>query len=124
MSKNQETICEITIGGQTRVGMFPRLPVRYFLQASLRSALGLADGSEPDPFAVPMVYFAIVGLCWPTAIKPTFRDCHTTRQNMAPPSMSIWPTSTPVLISCLKWLRLPCRCWRQCLARFKSLTPP
>jgi hypothetical protein len=75
MSKNQDTICEITIGGQTRVGMFPRLPVRYFLQASLRSALGLADGSEPDPFAVPMVYFAIVGLCWPTAIKPTFRDC-------------------------------------------------
>ncbi|MCK5550341.1 MAG: hypothetical protein KAI41_07400 [Hyphomicrobiaceae bacterium] len=75
MSKNQETTCEITIGGQTRVGMFPRLPVRYFLQASLRNALGMADGSEPDAFAIPMVYFAIVGVCWPTPIRPSFREC-------------------------------------------------
>lgn len=74
MSKNQE-ICEITIGGQTRVGEFPRMPVRFFLQVALRQALGLTDGSTADPFAVPMVYFSIIGVCWPTPIEPTFRQC-------------------------------------------------
>lgn len=80
MNRNQET-CDITIGGQTRTGAFPRLPVRFFLQASLRNALGLAENSEPDPYAIPMVYFSIVGVCWPTPITPTFQACrHNTSE--------------------------------------------
>jgi hypothetical protein len=80
MSKNQET-CDITIGGQTRIGAFPRMPIRYFLQASLRSALGLAEDAEPDAYAIPMVYFSVIGVCWPTPITPSFQACrHNTSE--------------------------------------------
>lgn len=92
MNGNQET-CEITVGGQLHVGEFPRAPVRFKLQRALQDALGFTDwdrkemtnrGPDDDPivpsgegdeYAVPMIYFAAVGICWPEPIQPTFRQC-------------------------------------------------
>lgn len=92
MSRNQET-CDITIDGQLRVGVFPRAPVIFKLQRSLQEALGFTDfdrrmmakrkpddppiepSDEGDGFAIPQIYFAALGICWPEKIEPTFKEC-------------------------------------------------
>lgn len=74
---------EITINGILVVGEMPRVPTRFLLQGKLRRALGYtphddemmaaAEGDpkiEPsadgDSFAIQMIYYAVVGLCWAT----------------------------------------------------------
>lgn len=92
MTANQET-CDIRIGGDNRIGVFPRVPVRFLLQRALQDALGytaadrraMAERAEDDPpiepsgtadeYAIPLCYYAVVGSCWPDRIEPTLRQC-------------------------------------------------
>lgn len=89
---NQENTCDIKIGKDNRIGQFPRVPVRFLLQKALRTAMGYtrfdekmiaeqSEGDSPvvpseegDGYAIPMIYFAVVGVCWPETITPTLRD--------------------------------------------------
>lgn len=92
---NQENpnTCDIRIGTDNRIGEYPRIPVRFLLQREFQKALGYTpfdlnmvarrkDGDptiEPsgkgDEFALPLVYFAAVGTCWPEDIRPNLREC-------------------------------------------------
>lgn len=90
MSKNQET-CDINLGGNLRIGEFPRVPIRYLLNQARFDAMGytlsdlkamgkLKEGDDPiqpsergDGYALALTYYAAIGLCWPDKIEPTFR---------------------------------------------------
>lgn len=87
-------VVEITIKGLLTVGEMPRVPTRFLLQKYLLIAMGYTEHDQrqigkqeegedaPGPslkgdgFAIPLIYYAAIGLCWPTPMDgvPTLRE--------------------------------------------------
>ncbi len=85
----------ITINKTVHVGLMPRRFMRHLLHQQRQAAMGftpadveanakLEEGDDPIPpsesrdgFALLLLYFTAVGVCWPTPMDgcPTFQDC-------------------------------------------------
>lgn len=85
----------ITINKTTHVGLLPRRFMRHLLHQQRQAAMGftpadveanakLEEGDDPIPpsesrdgFALLLLYFTAVGVCWPTPMDgcPTFQQC-------------------------------------------------